>query len=96
MLPSIIVGSVTTARGNEPFALDTPTGTVTTGKYRDVHHHQAQMAREERVVAESQVRAQLRGVKDVRLGQYQCPRCQRWVDVVKDPAGWSGRQCANC
>jgi hypothetical protein len=96
MLPSTIVGSVTTSRGNEPFVLDTPTGRVTTGKYREAHHHQAQMARDERSAAETQVRAQLSGVKEVRLGQYQCPKCQRWVDVVKDPAGWSGSKCARC
>jgi hypothetical protein len=96
MLPAIIVGSVVSARGVEPFVLDTPTGRVTTGRYAAADPPQGNMSREEKGAAERRVRAEISAVTEVRLGAFRCPRCERWIDVVKAPDDWSRNRCARC
>lgn len=96
MLPNKIVGSVVTASGATPFVIDTATGKVTTGSYTDADPVQRNMSGMEAGAVDKQVRAEISGAKRVRVGEYQCPECDRWVDVVKNPGGWSGDHCSRC
>ncbi len=94
MLPHHIVGSVITTRGAEPFALDAASGAVRTGGFESADPQQANMGPMEASAVDKQVRAAVIGVREVRIGAFQCPRCQRWVDVVRDPHAWAGSACS--
>ena len=96
MLPGKIVGTVVTARGSQPFVIDTPTGNVTVGSFEEAHPKQKMVGPMEAEAIEKQVRAQVSGASDVRIGSFQCPKCSRWVDVVRSPDDWSGDACARC
>ncbi len=97
MLPAVLVGTVVTASGARPFALDTPTGKVTLGCWREPDTRQRQLGPAERGAIERQVRAELGSVvREVRIGRYRCPRCDRWVDVETAPESWQGETCSRC
>jgi hypothetical protein len=96
MLPGKIVGTVVTAAGAQPFVIDVPTGKVGVGRYVEADHEQRSIGAMERQAIEKQVKAGVAGARDVRIGSYQCPKCQRWVDVVKDAGGWDGDHCSKC
>lgn len=96
MLPSKIIGSVILPGGCQPFVLDTPSGRVRVGKYADVDPDQGLLGSDENGAVKRQVEAEVSAVREVRVGSYRCPKCERWVDVVKSPSEWSGDCCANC
>jgi len=96
MVPATIIGTVVTAEGAAPFELDTPSGTVTTGRYGRADPDQGLMGREACGAVERQVRSQLAGVVEVRVGRYRCPACGAWIDVVRRPKDWSGTSSASC
>lgn len=96
MLPNKIVGSVDTTSGAVPFVIDTATGKVQTGSYVDADPGQRNMSSMEHGAVDKQVRANVSGAGKVRIGEYQCPKCSRWVDVVSSPGDWRGNHCAKC
>ena len=96
MLPNTIVGSVVTSKGATPFVINTATGDVKTGTYAAADSGQRNMNSMEHGAVDKQVRAKVSGARDVKIGSYQCPTCQRWVDVVKKPNDWRGDHCAQC
>ena len=96
MLPNTIVGTVITGSGAVPFKIDTATGAVTTGSYTAADSMQRSMGGMESSAVEKQVRAKVSGASKVRIGEYQCPKCSRWVNVVKKPGDWSGDTCSKC
>ena len=96
MLPSKIVGSVTTSGREQPFVLDVATGKVALGSFGEPDPLQGQMAPDERAASERQVKAMVKGASAVRLGSYRCPDCGASVDVIREPARWSGDRCAAC
>jgi hypothetical protein len=69
MLPARFVGTVVTADGEEPFVLDTATGTVTVGRHEDPDPQQARVGKDELAAAERQVRAQVPGAREVRFAR---------------------------
>jgi hypothetical protein len=95
MLPNTIIGSVVTASGALPFSINTASGKVTTGRYQPADDMQANMGSMEKSAVDKQVRLHVSGAKAVRVGEYQCPKCERWVNVVKRPSDWSGDHCAS-
>ena len=95
MLPARIIGTVVSASGCQPFTLDTPSGNVTTGKYQDPDRDQGLLGSDEKKAVQRQVKAQLGEAREVRVGEYRCPKCDRWVDVSKG-RGWSGDKCDRC
>lgn len=96
MLPNTIVGSAVTSSGVVPFVIDTATGKVRTGSYAAADPMQANMSSMEHGAVDKQVRSNVSGASDVRIGSYQCPKCDRWVDVVKRPGDWRGDSCSKC
>jgi hypothetical protein len=50
----------------------------------------------ERGAIEGQVRAEVKGAREVRVGSFHCSSCGKWIDVVSDPERWKGEQCAAC
>jgi hypothetical protein len=96
MLPSKIVGSVETSRGVQPFVLDGARGTVRLGSYEPADGMQRSLGSMEVKAIDDRVRAEVSGVRKVRLGEYRCTSCSRWVDVVRSPGEWSGDRCATC
>ena len=96
MLPGKIVGTVVTARGSEPFVIDTPTGNVSVGTFADADPKQKQMGKMEAEAIEKQVRSQVSGAREIRIGSFHCNKCGRWVDVARAPGDWSGDVCACC
>jgi hypothetical protein len=95
MLPGRIVGSVIVGGKARPFLLDVPTGRVTLDRCEAAHPMQRSIGPMEREAIERQVKGET-GAAEVRIGQYRCPKCNRWVDVVSAPSDWSGDHCANC
>ncbi len=90
MLPSILVGSVVTAEGQaKPFVLRTASGKVELGSHQLPDRMQARLAPEARGAIDKQVRDQLpMRVREVRVGQFCCAECGRWVDVEQHPNRW--------
>ena len=96
MLPSKLVGSVITAQGSQPFVLHVASGKVALGGYEDAGRHQAKLAKDVRANVERQVCAQVPAATSIKLGWFQCPKCDSWVDVAKDAMRWSGSTCRRC
>lgn len=96
MLPSKIVGSVITRTGAVPFLLDGAAGTVELGRFEAAHPMQASLGGMERQAVERQVKSEVTGARSVRIGEYACPLCGRWVDVVRKPDEWAGDRCRTC
>jgi hypothetical protein len=96
VLPNTIVGTVVTAAGPLPFVIDTATGQVKTGNYAAADPDQRNMGSMENGAVDKQVRANVGGAKDVRIGSYHCAKCSRWIDVIKRPGDWSGDSCSRC
>ena len=97
MLPSHIVGSIITKGHARPFVLRVATGLVELGRYAAAAREQADLAAMERAAVGKQVRAVAgKVVQRVVLDEYQCPHCERWIDVVREPRQWSEDCCARC
>jgi hypothetical protein len=96
MLPSKIVGSIQTSRGVQPFVLDGARGSVRLGQYEPADAMQSSLGSMERKAIDTQLRGEVSGVRTVRLGEYRCTQCSRWIDVVASPQDWDGDLCATC
>jgi hypothetical protein len=96
MLPATIVGTVITSRGREPFALDSATGAVRTGTFAAPDRDLGLLGAGEKSAVERQVRSAVAGVRQVRVAELCCPRCDRWVDVARHPGDWAGDRCSRC
>ena len=95
MLPGRIVGSVTVGGKQRPFSLDVPTGRVVLDRFESADAMQRSVGPMEREAIDRQVRSET-GASNVRIGEYHCSRCNRWVDVVKSPNDWASDRCNNC
>lgn len=95
MLPGRIVGSVTVGGKQRPFSLDVPTGRVALDHFESADAMQRSIGPMEREAIERQVRSET-GASNVRIGEYQCSQCNRWVDVVKSPNDWASDRCKKC
>jgi hypothetical protein len=96
VLPGKIVGTVVTSKGAQAFELDVPSGKVKLGKHGDADRMQSAMGSGERGAIDKRVRAEVAGVREVRIGQFRCPSCGRWVNVEDDTDAWTGKSCASC
>jgi hypothetical protein len=97
MLPSHIVGSIIAKDRARPFVLRVDRGLVQLGRFTTVCPEQAELTSLERAAVGRQVRmAAGKHVQRVVIGEYQCPSCQRWVDVVRDSDAWADDCCAGC
>ena len=55
------------------------------------------MESRERAAAGRQVRKVAgKVVQRVVIDEYQCPSCERWVDVVRKPEEWDKDRCVRC
>lgn len=95
MIPSKLVGTVVTPGGPQPFVLDTASGNVTVGRYDAIDPKQRDLPPDTAAAATKQVKAKVKGAREVRLGAFLCPSCNRWVDL-SDGSAWSGDRCARC
>jgi hypothetical protein len=95
MLPGRVVGSAVIKNKTRSFTLDVPSGRASLDRFEAADPMQRSIGSMEREAIERQVIAET-GADRVRIGEYCCPRCDRWVDVVRDPQGWSGDRCSNC
>jgi hypothetical protein len=95
MLPGRIVGSAVIAGKARPFSLDGASGEVELDRYAAADPMQRSIGPMERQAIERQVKSAT-GAASLRIGEYRCPICHRWVDVVRDPAAWAGDRCAAC
>ena len=95
MLPAKIVGTVVKGGACVPFELDTPSGNVKTGSFAEPHHDMGMLGRSEKGAVDKQVRAQVSGASKVRVGEYRCPKCDKWIDVTKS-GSWNGDRCSRC
>lgn len=92
---SHIVGSLMVDGRIQPFVLDVTSGKVSVGEFVQPAPEQAglpvlQQQRFAQLIAEG---ASV-GFSQVRMGQYYCTSCGRWVDVTKEP--WSRTTCLSC
>ncbi|MEM9694240.1 MAG: hypothetical protein AAGA56_16945 [Myxococcota bacterium] len=99
MIPSRIIGSVVLAGGTQPFTLDTTTGQVRVGPrppLEQVDPAQGKLPKETHDAIEGQVRAKVRGLRELRVGAFRCTSCSRWVDLMRQRDEWSGERCIDC
>jgi hypothetical protein len=97
MLPSHIVGTVIAKDHSRPFVLRVDTGLVELGRFTKPSPEQADLGSMERAAVGKQVRGVVgKNVQRVVLGDYQCPSCERWVDVIREPDRWDVDRCVDC
>ena len=90
-----IVGSIVKEQGPQPFVLNVQTGTFELGSFVDPDEAQAELnvIQQQRFAQLICERANV-SFAQVRLGQYFCTRCKRWVNVTQEP--WGDRLCPAC
>ena len=94
MMPDRIVGSLVTPAGKvRPFVFDAAEGTLALDAFAAASSTQALMLSAEAAVRQI---TQLSGAAAVRLGEYRCPVCHEWIDVVRTPHAWTRACCSRC
>jgi hypothetical protein len=94
MMPDRIVGSLVTPAGKvRPFVFDAANGTLTLDAFAPASNTQLLMLSGQAAVRQI---TQLSGAATVRLGEYRCPVCCVWFDVVRTPHAWARACCSRC
>ena len=91
-----VVGSVITPSGTKPFTLDLETGDIELGSFVKPEAAQAAFSDFEKSGVRTYVVEHLDiEVNEVRVGEYLCYQCQRWIDVTRR-GRWSISMCMSC
>jgi hypothetical protein len=91
-----IVGTAETKAGSQPFAFDTASGSLKLGHDRPDRTPSKPTA-DQLAALELTLKKELGvGLKQTRVGEYQCHDCNRWFDLMRDPNKWSYGMCFSC
>ncbi|MCA9056888.1 MAG: hypothetical protein KDA85_00255 [Planctomycetaceae bacterium] len=93
-----IAGSIIVAGRPRPFLMHCTDQRLEVGRY--IRSPEADDAQQDLTQAEREIwivricQAAKEPVEEVRIGEYYCPECRRWIPLLQEP--WSEEMCLNC